>query len=106
MKITKIDTYETIYSANTFYPRIELKSGGKTIGQLIFESNGSSLPLDTTSGEEVNLYYHRDDFGNVIDLLRHEKPMYLWFNGSGTGFENGIKSTPEPVGEREKPPAR
>ena len=38
--------------------------------------------------------------------MRHEEPMYLWFNGSGMGFENGIKSTPEPVGEWEKSPAR
>ena len=42
------------------------------------------------------------DFDNAIDLLRNEKPMYLLYNGSGGGFENGIKTTPEPVGEAEK----
>jgi hypothetical protein len=37
----------------------------------------------------------------VIDLLRNEKPMFLLFSGSGGGFENGIKTTPEPLGEAE-----
>jgi hypothetical protein len=42
-----------------------------------------------------------DDFENAIDLLRNEKPMYLLYSGSGGGFENGLKTTPEPVGEGE-----
>lgn len=99
MAVTKIDEYEVMYSANTFVPRIWLKSAGKFIGQLIFKSNGSPLPPDGMSGGQVNLHYHLDDFENAIDLLRNEKPMYLLFSGSGSGFENGIKTTPEPVGE-------
>jgi hypothetical protein len=42
-----------------------------------------------------------DDFHNVLDLLRNEKPIYLLFSGSGTGFENGITTTAESVGEGE-----
>ncbi len=101
MAITKIDTYEVMYSANTFVPRIWLTSAGKFIGQLIFKPNGSALPPDVMSGGQVNLYYHLDDFKNTIDLLRNEKPMYLLYSGSGGGFENGIKTTAEPVGEGE-----
>ncbi len=101
MAITKIDTYEVMYSANTFAPRIWLTSAGKFIGQLIFKPNGSALPADGMSGTQVNLYYHLDDFKNTIDLLRNEKPMYLLYSGSGGGFENGIKTTAEPVGEGE-----
>jgi hypothetical protein len=101
MALTKIEEYEVMYSANTFAPRIWLKSGGKYIGQLIFKSDGSALPQDTMSGGQVNLYYHLEDFDNAIDLLRNEKPMYLLYSGSGTGFENGIKTSPEPVGEGE-----
>jgi hypothetical protein len=101
MPLTKIDEYEVMYSANKFPPRIWLKSGGKFIGQLIFKANGSALPADTMSNNQVNLYYHLDDFENAIDLLRNEKPMYLLYSGSGDG-ENGIKTTPETVGEAEK----
>jgi hypothetical protein len=101
MALTKIEKYEVMYSANTFAPRIWLKGGGSYIGQLIFKPNGSTLPLDTMSGSQVNLWYHLDDFQNAIDLLRNEGPLYLLYNGSGGGFENGIKTTEEVVGEGE-----
>lgn len=101
MALTKIDEYEVMYSANTFPPRIWLKSAGKYIGQLIFQPDGTPLPPDSIAGSQVNIYYHLQGHANCIDLLRNEKPMYLLFNGSGGGFENGIKTTPEIVGEGE-----
>lgn len=102
MALTKIDSYEVMYSANTFVPRIWLKSGNKGIGQLIFQPNGSPLPVDTMVNGQVNLHYHLADYANAIDLLRNEKPMYLLYSGSGGGFENGIKTTEEVVGEGER----
>lgn len=101
MALTKIDSYEVMYSANAFVPRIWLKSGNKGIGQLIFKPNGSPLPVDALVSGQVNLYYHLDDYANAIDLLRNEKPVYLLYSGSGGGFENGIKTTEEVVGEGE-----
>ncbi|HEY7569934.1 MAG TPA: hypothetical protein VH796_01070 [Nitrososphaeraceae archaeon] len=101
MTLTKIDEYEVMYSANTFVPRIWLKNNNKFIGQLIFKPNGASLPVDNMVGSQVNLYYHLEDYNNAIDLLRNEGPMYLLFSGSGPGFENGIKTTSEVVGEGE-----
>jgi hypothetical protein len=101
MALTKIDEYEVMYSANGFVPRIWLKAAGKYIGQLIFKPNGATLPPDAMVSGQVNLYYHLDDFQNAVDLLRNEKPMYLLYSGSGGGFENGIKTTPETVGEGE-----
>ena len=101
MALTKIESYEVMYSANGFIPRIWLKHATKFIGQLIFKPNGSVLPPDTMTSGQVNLYYHLDDYANCIDLLRNESPMYLLYSGSGGGFENGIKTTPEKVGEGE-----
>jgi hypothetical protein len=101
MALTQIDQYEVMYSANTFFPRIWLKNGGKFIGQLIFHPDGAALPADGLSGGQVNLHYHLANFENAIDLLRNEKPMFLLFSGSGGGFENGIKTTAEPLGEGE-----
>ena len=101
MALTQIDQYEILYSANTFPPRIWLKGGGKFIGQLIFHPDGTPLPADGMSGSQVNLHYHLANFENVVDLLRNEKPMYLLYNGSGGGFENAVKTTPEPLGEGE-----
>jgi hypothetical protein len=99
---TKIDEYEVMYSANKFFPRIWLKSAGKYIGQLVFQPNGAALPVDNMSGSQCNLYYHLDDFQNCIDLLRNERPMYLLWAGSGPGFENGIKTLAETIGENDK----
>jgi len=99
MPLTQIDQYEVMYSANTFVPRIWLKNGGNYIGQLIFEPDGSALPQDSMVNSQVNLFYHLEDFDNCIDLLRNEEAMYLLFSGSGPGFENGIKTTPEEVGD-------
>ncbi|MEI6847373.1 MAG: hypothetical protein WCK32_04940 [Chlorobiaceae bacterium] len=101
MAVTMITNYEVMYSANSFVPRIWLSNAGKSIGQLIFKPNGSALPADTMSNGQVNLYYHLDDFQNCIDMLRNEKPMYLLYSGSGGGYENGIKTTAEAVGEGE-----
>lgn len=101
MATTQIDEYQVMYSSNQFPPRIWLKNGGKGIGQLIFRPNGSALPSDTESGDAVNLYYRLDEFRNVLDLLRNESPMYLLYSGSGGGYENGIVTTQEAVGEGE-----
>lgn len=100
MTITTIEQYEVMYSANKFPPRIWLKNGNKYIGQLIFEPDGSALPEDSIQNDQVNLYYHLENFETIIDILRNEKPVYLLFNGSGS--ENGIKTIAEQVGEEEK----
>jgi hypothetical protein len=96
-----IDKYLVMYSANRFAPRIGLINGGRYIGQLVFRPNGSTLPPDAMARNQLTLYYHLDDFQNAIDLLRNESPMYLLYSSSGGGFENGIKTTQEPVGEGE-----
>lgn len=96
MSLTQIDEYEVMYSANAFVPRVWLKNGGRYFSQLVFKPNGAALPPDTAD----SVYYHLQDFGNVLDLLRNEKPMYLLFGGSGA--ENGIKTTAEVTGEAEK----
>jgi hypothetical protein len=101
MPLTRIDEYDVLYSANAFAPEIWLKRDGRFIGKLIFRPNGSALPPDRTVGDQVFLFYHREDFGNAIDLLRNENPMFLVFNGSGEGFHNGIKTTAEAAGEGE-----
>jgi hypothetical protein len=101
---TKIDDYVVFYSTNAFAPRIGLQSAGKLIGQLNFEPNAAKLPLDGLKDGVPNLFYRQQDFANVIDVLRNEKPVYLYYNGAGTGFENGIR-TMEKVPATTKAPA-
>jgi hypothetical protein len=104
MAQTRIEAYEVLYSANTFSPRIALKSAGNYVGQMIFKPNGTALPADTIVNNQVQLHYHLENFQNAIDLLRNEKPIYMYYNGSGGGFENGIRTMSEKVGEGEITP--
>jgi hypothetical protein len=89
---TIIDDYVVFYSSNAFAPRIGLQSAGKLIGQLSFEPNSAKLPLDGIKDGVPSLFYRQQDFANVIDVLRNEKPTYLYYNGAGAGFENGIRT--------------
>jgi hypothetical protein len=101
MPQTRIDAYEVLYSANGFSPRIALRNAGNYVGQMIFLPNGAALPADTVVNNQVQLHYRLDDFHNAVDLLRNEKPIYMYYNGSGGGFENGIRTMVEKVGEGE-----
>jgi hypothetical protein len=101
MALTKIDEYEVMYSANTFAPSIGLKNSNNFIATLYFRPNGSALPPDDMVNNQVLLYYHLEDYQNIVDLLRNDRSMYLLYNGSGGGFENGIQTTSEAVGAAE-----
>jgi len=96
--VTKIDQFEIMYSSNNFPPRIWLWGGGRPLGQLIFMPDGSTLPQDAVSNNQVNLYYHLENLETMITLFRGEKTLYLLWAGSGPGFENGIQTTPEAQG--------
>ena len=84
MALTLINDYEVMYSSNTFPPRIWLVHAGKFIGQLIFHPDGMPLP---------QLNYHLCDFQNCATILRTEKTVYLLYNGSGPGNENGLMTS-------------
>ena len=98
MALTQITEYQVQYSANKFPPRIWLKNGSTSMGQLIFMADGSALPADGMSGSQVNLYYHLEDFQNAFRLVSEEKVVYLLYNGSGPGFENGLQTSADPLG--------
>jgi hypothetical protein len=60
--------------------------------------DGATLPTDNLTNGEVNLYYHRADFANAFRLISEEKVLYLLYNGSGPGFENGLRTSADPLG--------
>ena len=98
MALTQIDKFEVMYSANTFPPRIWLLNANNFIGQLIFMPDGSALPQDNMTNGQVNLYYHLENFQNVIDLFRNESSLSLLYSGN----ENGILTTQDVVGVGER----
>ncbi len=85
----KIEEYIVTYPANKRTPRINLVAGsGEFVGELIFMPNGTTLPADT----QTQAHYHLEDFANVLDLLRNERPIYYIHNGPGDDNANGLQT--------------
>lgn len=87
-----IDAYEIFYSSNGFSPRIALKRKSQYIATLVFRPNGTVLPPDALQNGQAMMFYHQEDFHNIIDVLRNEKPVQLVFLGTGSGFENHLRT--------------
>lgn len=102
---TKFDAYVVRYrSGGNGGPEIECLHRGDLVGMLHFHSEGTQLPtndlLDGGDGGPVcRLHYRLSQFAHLVDLLREEKPLYLWFSeASGQG---AVMTGAEPVGEGE-----
>ena len=48
----------------------------------------------------IRMYFHRSDLPAIVDLLRHESPVYVHF-WEGPGDNTHIATGREPVGENE-----
>jgi hypothetical protein len=77
-------------------------TGGQTCS-VWFEENPAAA-LQEASQVAANYYifwYHHNQLDHLIDMLRNEKPIYVFFNNDN-GFANSrISTTDEPVGEGE-----
>lgn len=77
--------------------------GGQTCSVWFVEDPSAELP----AAEEVGanwyaFYYHHSQLDHLIDMLRNEKPIFVYFNDDN-GFPNSrISTTDEPVGEGEQ----
>ena len=98
-----IRSYFVTYSANGFIPRIGLMDAqDRYVGQLEFQADGSVLEADVLQPSGFRLRYHLANYPHLIDLLRNERPLEVFFNGSGGGFENGLRTGREGVGELDR----
>ncbi|PKV51262.1 hypothetical protein ATE84_3336 [Aquimarina sp. MAR_2010_214] len=75
--------------------------GGETCSVWFREDPNAVLPAATVSGSYYSFYYHHDQLQHLIDMLRNESPIYVYFNNDN-GFNNSrISTANEPVGEGE-----
>ncbi len=76
-------------------------SNGAHIAYVYFRSDSQPLPeaRQYTNGRYA-LYYRRSVLPELIDMLRHEKPIYLHWVPEGTN-NTRISTTAELVGEEE-----
>ena len=80
------------------------RNDGSLIGGAYFHRDPSTMPNtdNQTSTGYVWCHYAWQDFPQVLDLLRNEKPVYVRYVAGG--WEIGAVTTSmEPVGEGEQP---
>lgn len=77
--------------------------GGETCAVWFVEDTTADLPAaQQVAPNYYAFYYHHSQLTHLIDMLRNEKPIFVFFNND-SGFNNSrISTTDEPVGEGEE----
>lgn len=73
------------------------------IGAAYFHRHTSTLPVADTrkASGYISCHYLAEDYPQVLDLLRNEKPVYVEFEVH-LGNMGNIRTSAEPVGEGEQ----
>ena len=95
--------YKIQGSPNTFSKNsadIYLTFNGNSVGRLLFSKDSPLQKNMLDPPEYISLRYDLSLFGNVIDILRNEKPLWITLNTSDWNGSIRTKDK-EPVGEAE-----
>jgi hypothetical protein len=76
-------------------------SSGNTVAYVRFNDPGMFFEDDYESGGIIRMHLPSAMFENVLDVLRNEEPIYIYF-GAGRAL---LTTSLEPVGEEELAPA-
>lgn len=96
----EFNTYQIFFYAKPFQHRfIQLFMDDETVGSITFD-DFDTVPDNTSTDESINLKMHEKDYGDVIDLLRNEAPLYIWINPDN-GVGGLATGDDEPIGENE-----
>src|SRR5262245_25908334 len=93
------DAYQIFYfSAFSYEASIECFSEGRLVGRMLFFAYGADVSSNRSYASGPSLHFKLRRFGDVINTLRHEKPLYLSFN---TETRSGMlaSSELEPTGD-------
>lgn len=99
----KTYSYYNWSSRNTGKTNLILKgAAGEICSVWFYEDPDQELPEARKDGNYHAFYYHHHQLQHLIDMLRNEKPIYVYFNNDN-GFNNSrISTADEPVGEGEE----
>jgi hypothetical protein len=104
MMATEVKKYHVLFYGGpdgyqTNRAQIQLsKADGKTAAWLRFNDPGMTFEDDYESNGIIRMHLPSTMLENVIDILRNEKPVYIYF-AQGRGF---LATSKEPIGEEEK----
>ncbi len=77
-------------------------SAGQTCSVWFVEDPAADLPVTEQVGANYfAFYYHHSQLEHLIDMLRNEKPVFVFFNNDSGYANSRIATTDEPVGEGE-----
>jgi hypothetical protein len=79
---------------------IMINSETEFLGYLNFIADGAALPKPEKKDGIYYYYYHYKDLPVLVDMLRNEKPVFLFYN-EGVNGNCRISTSMEPVGEGE-----
>jgi hypothetical protein len=75
------DSYKVFYYSNQPYEAsIYCYKGGVVAGRIVFAKDEAALPPNSTFGGGPSLYYKLSRFSDIMGILLHEKPLYLFLN--------------------------
>jgi len=102
----QVDTYQYYdwSSRSSGKTNLNLKgSGGETCSVWFVEDVTADLPVaHEVAPDYYAFYYHHYQLDHLIDMLRNEGPIFVFFNND-SGFNNSrISTTDEPIGEGEE----
>lgn len=113
MPMVEIKKYDVAYYAGgknvAAYPYkaiIGLRNDNdELVGAAYFHHNIATMPIADTQKATgyISCHYPAEDYPQVLDLLRNEKPVYVEFEVRPGNIAN-IRTTAEPVGEGELNP--
>jgi len=110
MAITEIKKYDVAYYAGAKnvakYPYraiIGLRNDSEElVGAAYFHRSTATMPIADTQKATgyISCHYLAEDYPQVLDILRNEKPVFVEFE-VGMGNMANIRTSAEPVGEGE-----
>ena len=67
------------YSGFSMEALIHVYKGAEFVGEILFYKDGSVIPPNAST-PEPSIHYPLSRFNDVINILREEKPLYLFLN--------------------------
>ncbi len=74
-------------------------SGEKDAGEIIFVKDNESLPKNHITNDKLMVHFPISRFNDIINILRYEKPLYLFISDNGAAWLG--TSSREPTGDQE-----
>ena len=98
----EFDSYRLYYHSAPQYQwqsRLYFYNNGSYVGSIFFMKDDVNIPANVEIAGHPRLHFPAGKFAEIMNLLRHEEPLYISLvpsNGIGT-----ISTSSEPIGEEE-----